>query len=128
MMCISIKKPSRTLFTVLLFSFLFFSFTEGLDAAGWKSLGPLGGTPWAIAFSPSFEEDGNIFIGTNKGVYKSVDKGKSWSQSTTGIGMKLVPTIKISSNFKYDQTLFAGTSNGELFASYDAGEKWDLVF
>ena len=114
---------------IILFLLVFFSFnSEILLASGWKSLGPLGGTPWSIAFSPTFEQDGTIFIGTNKGVYKSVDKGKSWSQATKGIGRKLVPTIAISPNYTNDQTLFVGTSRGELFVTYNAGESWVMVF
>lgn len=123
----SIKKFKISIFVIFSLGLLFFSFSD-LTAAGWKSLGPLGGTPWSIAFSPSFEQDGNIFIGTNKGIYKSVDKGKSWRQSTKGIGRKLVPTIEISPDFKNDQTLFVGTAKGELFISQDAGEKWNMVF
>ena len=123
----SIKKFKISIFVILSMGLLFFSFSD-LTAAGWRSLGPLGGTPWSIAFSPSFEQDGTIFIGTNKGIYKSVDSGKSWRQATQGIGRKLVPTIEISPDFKDDQTLFVGTARGELFISQDAGEKWKMVF
>lgn len=123
----SIKKSKISLFVIFSFGLMFFSFAD-LGAAGWKSLGPLGGTPWSIAFSPSFEQDGNIFIGTNKGIYKSIDKGRSWRQSTKGIGRKLVPTIEISPNFQDDQTLFVGTARGELFVTQDAGENWKMVF
>ncbi|MFL2746346.1 MAG: WD40/YVTN/BNR-like repeat-containing protein [Dehalococcoidia bacterium] len=122
-----VKKIKMYILVIFSLGLLFFSFAD-LTAAGWKSLGPLGGTPWSIAFSPSFEQDGIIFIGTNRGIYKSVDKGKSWRQSTKGIGRKLVPTIEISPNFKEDRTIFIGTSKGELFISQNAGEEWEMVF
>jgi len=61
---------------------------------------------------------GTVFIGSDKGLFKSTDSGKTWKQVYTGGWvMKLVES---------DGVLMA-TSQGGILRSTDDGENWDCV-
>ncbi|MES2650013.1 MAG: exo-alpha-sialidase [Bacteroidota bacterium] len=61
---------------------------------------------------------GTVFIGTNDGLFRSVDKGKNWKQVyTRGWGTKLVESNGV---------LMATSQNG-ILRSTDDGENWDCV-
>lgn len=61
---------------------------------------------------------GTAFIGSDKGLFKSTDSGKTWKQvHTGGWVMKLIES---------DGVLLA-TSQGGILRSTDEGENWELV-
>ena len=83
----------------------------------------------SIVISPDFANDGTVFIGSpaDSGVYRSTDRGKTWSESGSGLSFENNKVLlAISPNFKVDKTLFAGTTAG-LFKSNDKGESWQHI-
>jgi photosystem II stability/assembly factor-like uncharacterized protein len=61
---------------------------------------------------------GTVFIGCNKGLFKSTNSGKTWKQvQTGGWVMKLVESNGV----------LLATSQGGILRSTDDGENWDLV-
>jgi len=84
-----------------------------------------------ITFSPNFAQDGIAFteFGSYKmtfGVWKTTDRGETWSDSSNGlpVGASLTGYIlSISPQFVQDQTVFA-ISDGGVFKSVDGGESW----
>ncbi len=62
-----------------------------------------------------------VYAGTNAGVYKSTDVGKTWS--LLGITDKTIWQIREGP----DGTLYAGTQPAALFRSDDAGENWHEI-
>jgi ligand-binding sensor domain-containing protein len=67
---------------------------------------------------------GHIFAGTiGRGVYRSTDQGKTWSEINSGLTIPLVLALVINS----DQHLFVGTYFGGVFRSTDNGDTWAPV-
>jgi photosystem II stability/assembly factor-like uncharacterized protein len=78
----------------------------------------------AITISPDFANDGTLLIGTeSNGVFKSTDKGGSWSQSDNSSIESTVYDIAISPSFDDDGIVYAATERG-IFASSDRGASW----
>lgn len=62
--------------------------------------------------------DGTIFIGSDKGLFRSTDSGKTWKQvHTGGWAMKMVESNGV----------LMATSMRGILRSTDTGENWDLV-
>jgi photosystem II stability/assembly factor-like uncharacterized protein len=77
----------------------------------------------SILFDPN--DENTLFIGTfPAGIYKSIDKGKTWIESNVGwtndgvFSMVYHPTDK--------DTIYSGTYNG-VNRSLDDGEHWELI-
>ena len=70
----------------------------------------------SFAFSPNFEEDGVIYVGTDPGgVFRSFDHGDTWSRSNDGLIDGVVTDIVLSPKFPNDDTAFLSTvRNGGL--------------
>jgi photosystem II stability/assembly factor-like uncharacterized protein len=66
--------------------------------------------------------DANFFA-LGKGVYKSVDGGKTWTIANTGMGNRVVIEILILPN--NPQTIIAATNNG-IYKSSNGGSNWTL--
>jgi photosystem II stability/assembly factor-like uncharacterized protein len=66
-----------------------------------------------------FESDGGaVFVGSNNGLFKSTNSGKTWKQVHTGGGvMKLVES----------RGVLMATSQKGIIRSTDDGENWDLA-
>lgn len=62
-----------------------------------------------------------VYAGTTKGMFKTSDKGMSWSKIDTSLGDPYVSSLVI--NPKNSSQLFMGTSEG-VFESQDAGVTW----
>jgi photosystem II stability/assembly factor-like uncharacterized protein len=52
---------------------------------GWTSIGPEGGTAYALAIDP--HDHSVVYAGTNGGVLKSIDSGAHWSPVNAGLPM-----------------------------------------
>jgi photosystem II stability/assembly factor-like uncharacterized protein len=64
-----------------------------------------------------------IFVGTELGVYRSINNGQSWTASTTGLTRR-IQSLGLGVD---GQTLFAGTTNAGVFRSTDGGQTWAAV-
>jgi len=62
---------------------------------------------------------GEIFCGTPEGVYKTVDQGKHWINSSTGLSNPDVRALT-----KLDKFLFASTDGDGIYRSSDGGASW----
>lgn len=83
------------------------------------------GDNWALIFREPFsnhevraialDRKGNIFIGTNSGVFWSADNGTNWIRQNNGLTNKLVSSL----GFDFNGHLFAGTIGGGAFIRVD---------
>ena len=62
---------------------------------------------------------GEVFAGTQEGVFRSVDQGEHWANISTGLTSKIIYSLAIDS----DGYLYAGTESG-VFRSEDNGDSW----
>jgi photosystem II stability/assembly factor-like uncharacterized protein len=68
---------------------------------------------YAIAFSPNYATDNTVYAGTYIGVYKSTDRGFTWTNNMAST-QPAIFTIAISPSDPSGNTLIAGTANGIL--------------
>lgn len=64
------------------------------------------------------------YYGTDFGIWKSIDGGQNWLQSTTGMGNRLA--VEILMDPTNNNILVAATDNG-IYRSTNAGANWTLV-
>jgi photosystem II stability/assembly factor-like uncharacterized protein len=80
-----------------------------------------------IVVSPSFVEDGLLFVGTvEDGVFLSSDRGTRYHRWNFGLLDLNVLAMTISPAFIDDETLFVGTESG-IFRSTNGGRAWREV-
>jgi photosystem II stability/assembly factor-like uncharacterized protein len=63
-----------------------------------------------------------IFVGTNIGVYRSLDSGTTWKQTNQGLFDQNIRALSLHPDFP--KTIYAGTALG-IFKSEDEGETWN---
>ena len=63
--------------------------------------------------------NGDIFVGTSGGVFRSTDNGDNWNQINNGLPSTTVVAFGISDS----DDIFAGTFGG-VFSSTDNGDNW----
>ena len=78
-----------------------------------------------------------VFLGTDKGVFRSEDGGDTWNDvtasifSTVGNTNRNIQTIAISPNFTIDHTVFLNINYGKVgalvFRTTDSGKSWQTV-
>jgi len=82
----------------------------------------------SIAISPGFQADGTVFVSSfGDGIYKSVDRGQSWSKLKSGSSPVSIERLCISPGYLGDRTVFASGVFGELFITKDAGLNWERI-
>jgi photosystem II stability/assembly factor-like uncharacterized protein len=80
----------------------------------------------SFAFSPNFEEDGVVYVGTDPGgVFRSIDHGDTWSRSNDGLIDGVVTDIVLSPDFPNDDTAFLSTVRNGVFRSTGRGDLWE---
>jgi len=79
--------------------------------------GPFGGT---VITSITTHPDGDIFAGTEGGLFKSSDRGQSWSQIDTNFGSNAIRSILLT----LEGAVFAGTDGSGIYVSFDKGASW----
>jgi photosystem II stability/assembly factor-like uncharacterized protein len=81
----------------------------------------------ALVISPNFVHDGVLLAGTTEdGVFRSADRGSTWSAWNFGLLDLSVLCMAISPAFSDDETLFVGTETG-IFRSTNGGRAWREV-
>jgi photosystem II stability/assembly factor-like uncharacterized protein len=63
-----------------------------------------------------------FFVGTNGGVLISAHNGSSWAKVNFGLSSAKVTCMAVKGG-----ALFAGTSNNELYSSFDNGNTWSSI-
>jgi photosystem II stability/assembly factor-like uncharacterized protein len=92
-----------------------------------SNLGLPPGLIWgsAIFLSPNFDHDRVVYLGTDRGVFRSDDGGVTWAKlPNTGLPQAGVLSLALSPNFSVDRTLFAGLAERGLYVSTDGGTTW----
>ena len=87
-----------------------------------------GSTTWEKIPSPSggevltFHVDHNrVYAGTNNGIYKSEDKGLTWSNVSPDLYNKRIQSIAT-----YGDSMVFALTNFEFFSSMDQGKTWNV--
>jgi photosystem II stability/assembly factor-like uncharacterized protein len=75
-----------------------------------------------LAQDPGTPDD--LYAGTTRGAYKSVNRGKLWTKIAGGLPVTFIAQIIIDPD--HAKVVYAGTSDG-IFRSRDAGETWSPI-
>lgn len=78
----------------------------------------------ALAISPDFPRDRVIFLGTDRGVFRSEDGGLTWRLAGVGLPQVNVLALALSPDFASDRMIFAGLADRGLYVSTDGGQSW----
>lgn len=88
---------------------------------------------YAIGISPEYERDGTLFLGAERGLRRSRDRGRTWETialEPAGPGERgwayEIRSIRFSPGFPSDRGVFAQSEAG-LFLSDDGGDAWRRV-
>jgi hypothetical protein len=96
----------------------------------WTQIGKayLGAGVQNMALSANFATDNTLFAVTTSGIYKSVNRGKTWYSIAPPAGATSVLTaIAMSPNYAADKTLLLGTTSNGIFKSSNGGGAWTAV-
>ncbi len=76
----------------------------------------------ALAFTP----DGALFLGTDKGVYRTLDGGQTWTRASAGLPLRPDEETPQAARALYfdNGRLYAAMTHDGLFVSTDLGETW----
>lgn len=77
--------------------------------------GPYGGTVISAMLTAP---DGSVFAGTNGGLFRSTDLGRTWSQVDTGFASNRILSLENDADL-----LYVGTGSG-IYSSFDGGTTW----
>lgn len=81
----------------------------------------------AIAFSPNYANDSQVYVGIySRGIYKSTNGGASWVKADS-IGNTNAQSIVMSPDYAVDNTVYAATRSGGVFKSTDGGATWTQI-
>ena len=78
----------------------------------------------AVALSPTFSNDHTLYAGTNGGVLRSEDGGKSWVLGNMPKPPPVITVLLPSPNFEQDGIIFAGSMEDGVLRSPDRGTQW----
>jgi photosystem II stability/assembly factor-like uncharacterized protein len=89
---------------------------------GWQN-------PVNLAISPSYKTDGTVLAGTERGLFITENKGKSWrklSKKTYGEDAS-IEAIAISPNYEKDKTFIISVEGRGLFKTVDSGNTFTEI-
>ena len=74
----------------------------------------------SLAYIPN-DKQSIIFAGTDHGLFRTIDSGKSWVESKKGLFNQDIRALAVDP--KDSRLIYAGTPKG-IFKSWDSGESW----
>ena len=80
-----------------------------------------------LAISPSFSQDGTLFVAGFNGLFKSTDGGNKWSE-LDALSSRIIVGLAISPNYEEDSTLAVVNYVGEAYISRDRGLTWQPMY
>ena len=113
---------------ILSITLILFLTAVGLAQGTWRSIGPEGGSIFALVVDPT--DPMTLYAGTRGGVFRSLDGGDNWAPINTGLTNLDVQALAI--NPVTPSTLYAGTQSrlfeagteSGVFRSLDGGNRW----
>ncbi len=84
---------------------------------------------YRLAISPHYGKDTTLFMGTERGLFKTVNGGENWMdlKINTSCGSDTVKNIAVSPDYKNDKTVFMSLKGKGLFRSQDSGLTWEEI-
>ena len=82
----------------------------------------------SLVISPNFASDGTLYVTGGKGIYKSIDRGQTWQETTndTPLQDRFNLKLAISPNYQEDRTVIVSTAGG-LFITNNGGDSWQQL-
>ncbi len=77
-----------------------------------------------FCYSITVNTNGYVFLGTDKGVYTSIDKAENWVRVSNGIEIGKTVSCLIINSLNH---IYAGTFNGGIYRSIDDAQNWVQV-
>jgi len=108
-------KIMKTKITLLIILSFYVSFVN----AQWHNTS---GLPLNVDIISMAKSGSNIFAGTSKGVYLSIDEGNNWSAVNSGLTNTFVLALATNGD-----KIYAGTKGGGVFLSSNNGTNWSAV-
>ena len=83
---------------------------------------------YCLAASPNFNQDGLIFAAKKSGLYRSNDKGQTWTNAYASLQLNVpLPTTYVAVS-SVDAALYVfACVAGNLLRSIDGGETWQII-
>ena len=90
----------------------------------WTHLG-LGGAVYALVIDP--QNSSVLYAGTNQGIYKSADAGKSWALSNNGLPVSTVSTYELGIAPGVPGAIYAAVFLNGVFKSTNGAATWSAA-
>lgn len=76
-----------------------------------------------LAIPPNFTSDRTIFVGTESGIFRSLNGGRAWREVPSPMNFAPVLSLGVAANGR----VFVGSEGYGAFASDDGGEHWRRI-
>ncbi len=80
-----------------------------------------------LSISPTYSQDGIVFLAGFDGLFKSKDGGGSWGDVNVGKGATSIRNLAISPNYQHDSTIVISTLYQGVYISHDRGATWTPI-
>lgn len=90
------------------------------EVTAWAGLG----TATVLAPSPDFGRDGVLLVGTDEGIFRTMDGGDAWEICDFGLLDSETLCLACAPDFGESRLVWAGSAGGGLYRSRNAGRAW----
>ena len=79
---------------------------------------------YALAMNPAGKE---IFLGTDAGLYRSVDGGRAWKRVSVQANQPRLTVLAVAPDQKKERTIYIATREAGVLMSTDGGTNWNPI-
>ena len=80
-----------------------------------------------LSISPTYSQDGTVFVAGFDGLFKSINGGRSWRDVNVARRATSIRNIAISPNYQNDSTVAIATLYQGVYLSHDRGVTWNPI-